>query len=309
MVPVEFWHWLIGKVKSEYPEIQFIAEIYEPERYLEFLIKAKFDYLYDKALFYNTIRDVVGQTRPASDLSSCWKGTEGFHHQMLYFLENHDEQRVASDFFAGNPGRAIPAMVVAATMLQNPVLIYFGQELGERGMDKEGFSGVDGRTSIFDYRGLPLLQKWVGQGRFDETRLPDEARSLRSFYSRLLNLINSEPALRKGKFYDLMFANDEKKGFDGSAVYAFFRYGGNQLILVMANFSHQDIDYRLHVPPHFFTLAGLHDRLYFTGHDKLEMNKRIQFPAEVALNAGIGGMLKGYSASIYELEYINMGRP
>jgi glycosidase len=303
MVPVKFWEWLFHEVKKKYPYLQFIAEIYQPNRYYEFIFKAGFDFLYDKELFYNTIRGVITNDRPAIEITSCWQGTEGFQHRMLYFLENHDEQRIASDFFAKNPEKAFPGLVVMATMLHNPLLIYFGQELGERGMFEEGFSGKDGRTSIYDYWGLPLLQGWVNKGLFDEEALPKEAQKLRAGYSKVLNMVRTEPALAKGQFYDLMWSNLRNPSFNCSLIYAFLRYIDEQLLLVVANFSDKDLDYRLHIPHHFFETSGLCKRLYFSGHDKLEKNKMIQFPADVALNSGFGGRLKQRSASVYELKY------
>lgn len=308
MVPVEFWTWMIDEVKRQYPLLQFIAEIYDTERYHEFIFKAGFDFLYDKELFYNTMRGVIEGQRPAIELSSCWQCTEGFQHHMVYFLENHDEQRIASSFFADNPQKALPGVVVMATMQRNPLLIYSGQEIGEKGMDKEGFSGMDGRTSIFDYWSPEGLRQWAGDGDFNIRNLSDEARQLRAEYAAILKLPNREPALVKGLFYDLSWSNVRNEAFNSSSVYAYFRYCSEQILLVIANFSGKELDYRLHVSPHFFDLAGLSERFYFTGHDLLKNNKMLQFPAEVALNAGLGGHLKKHSASVYELKYEMMKR-
>ncbi|WP_036162884.1 alpha-amylase family glycosyl hydrolase [Marinilabilia salmonicolor] len=308
LVPVEFWTWMIDEVKRQYPSLQFIAEIYDSERYHEFIFKAGFDFLYDKELFYNTMRGVIKGHRPAIELTSCWQCTDGFQHHMVYFLENHDEQRIASSFFADNPQKALPGVVVMATMQRNPLLIYSGQELGEKGMDKEGFSGMDGRTSIFDYWSPERIQQWAGDGDFKVDNLPDEVRQLRQNYSVILNLSHKAPALMKGLFYDLSWSNVRNEAFNSSSVYAYFRYCSEQILLVIANFSGKDLDYRLHVPPHFFDLAGLSERFYFTGHDLLKNNKMLQFPAEVALNAGLGGHLKKHSASVYELKYEMMKR-
>lgn len=308
MVPVEFWSWLIDEVKRQYPALQFIGEIYEPDRYHEYIFKAGFDYLYDKELLYNTIRGVVRGERSALEISSCWQNTEGIQHHLVYFLENHDEQRIASSYFAGDPLPAYPALVVMAMMTNNPLLLYFGQELGERGMDQEGFSGLDGRTSIFDYWGLELMKKWAGEGNYHTGNLPTEAQDIRKAYVSVLQLVNKEPALVKGLFYDLSWSNLRNMAFNSSAVYAFFRYCPDQMLLVLANFSGKDLDYRLHVPSHFFELTGLSDRFYFWGRDLLENNKTIQFPAQIAMNAGVGGYLKKHSASVYQLKYEMMRR-
>lgn len=308
MVPVEFWAWMIDEVKRQYPSLHFIAEIYNVERYHEFIFKAGFDFLYDKELFYNTLRGVITGDRPALELTSCWQNTEGFQHHMVYFLENHDEQRIASSFFANDAPVAYPGLVVMATMYCNPLLIYFGQELGEKGMDNEGFSESDGRTSIFDYWGLPSIKRWSGKGDFHGKNLSDEEQQLRLNYSTILNLIHQAPALEKGLFYDLSWSNLRNEAFNSSSLYAYFRYCGEQILLVIANFSNKDLDFRLHVPKHFFELAGLTNRFYFTGQDLLKKNKMIQFPGQIALNIGIGGRLKKHSASVYELKYEMMKR-
>ncbi|WP_462319234.1 alpha-amylase family protein [Marinilabilia sp.] len=308
MVPLEFWEWMIGEVHKAHPSIQFIAEMYNPDRYPDFIFKGGFDFIYDKELFYNTMRGVLMRDRPAIEITSCWQGTEGYQHHMLYFLENHDEQRIASDYFVKDPHKAIPGVVTMTTMLHNPLMIYFGQELGENGMEAEGFSGSDGRTSIYDYWSLPLIQSWEKGIEGGKTELPEDVKELRAFYSEILNLAQSEPAIRQGKFYDLMWSNIRNPRFNCSSIYAYLRYTVGQLLLIVANFADKDLEYRLQVPSHFFEMAGLKDRFYFTGKDLLNMNKMIQFPAEVAMNAGLGGKLKKRSASIYDLKYQIMKR-
>ena len=126
---------------------------------------------------------------------------------MLNFLENHDEQRIASDFFAGDPRKGVPALIVSACMNTNPMMIYFGQEFGEMGMDSEGFSGRDGRTTIFDYWSVESLRNWNNNGLFDGAKLTPAERSLREMYAKLLNVVRSEPVIVEGAFYDLMYAN------------------------------------------------------------------------------------------------------
>lgn len=150
MVPVAFWAWATDKVKYRYPDIKFIGEVYNPEQYRSY-INAGFDWLYDKVGMYDCVRDVICGRRRAGDITSQWQATDDIGGNMLYFLENHDEQRIGSDFFAGDGRKGIPGLMVSALMRQNPVMVYAGQEFGEHGMDEEGFSGRDGRTTIFDY--------------------------------------------------------------------------------------------------------------------------------------------------------------
>ncbi len=254
MVPVEFFEWAIPQVKARYKKLIFIGECYDPNRYWAY-INAGFDYLYDKVGMYDYLRGVVSRGWSAEGISSRWleRGEQLKH--MLYFLENHDEQRIASGFFCGNGANAEPAMVVAAALTPNPLLIYMGQELGEKGMDFEGFSGIDGRTSIFDFWSLRSLQAWANNGQYDGGGLDDEQRSLRAFYQRLLCLKRDNRALSEGKMYDLQYAQGD--GFNRARQFAFLRYVKGNLLLVAVNFDDRRVDLRINIPTDAFVYLGL----------------------------------------------------
>ena len=186
MVPVEFWEWAIPQVKVKYPALLFIAEVYNPKEYGNYLFRGKFDYLYDKVGLYDTLRAIVCGNESATAITRVWQSLGGIEKRMLNFLENHDEQRIASDFFASNPRKAIPALIVSACMNVNPMMIYFGQEFGELGMDSEGFSGRDGRTTIFDYWSVDTIRRWRNGGKFDGKMLTDNQKHLYGIYQRIL---------------------------------------------------------------------------------------------------------------------------
>lgn len=251
MVPVEFWRWVISEVKAKFKSIIFIAEIYKPDEYRMY-VDAGFDYLYDKVGLYDTLRDVICGHRPTSDITFAWQRLGGLETKMLNFLENHDEQRIASDFFASNAEKAIPGMIVSATMNTNPLMIYFGQELGEAGMDKEGFSGRDGRTTIFDYWSVDSIRNWRNGGKFGITSLTKEQVRLRKFYTKLLQICNEEEAIQKGQFYDVMYANYENPEFDSTKLYAFTRSTEKELLFIITNFSDQDMDSTTILPEEMF---------------------------------------------------------
>ncbi|MDR2622686.1 MAG: alpha-amylase [Dysgonamonadaceae bacterium] len=257
MVPVEFWGWAIPLVKQAYPDVQFIAEIYNPDQYRNYLQNGKFDYLYDKVGLYDTLRGIVCGKQSAHAITACWQSVGDIQEQMLYFLENHDEQRIASTFFAGDPAKALPALVVLAAMHKNPVMIYSGQELGEKGMDAEGFSGLDGRTTIFDYWSVESLRNWYNKGKINTSLLTDEQKALRDFYMKVLNLCNSSEAIREGKFFDLMYANPQSNFFNPGKQYAFMRYAGNELLLIVANFDESEVDAGVFLPAAAFDYFGI----------------------------------------------------
>lgn len=252
MVPCAFWGWVIPQVKEKFPHLIFIAEVYNPNEYRNYIWNGKFDYLYDKVGLYDTLKGVTCYGQSATVITRCWQSLEGIQTNMLNFLENHDEQRIASDFFAGNPVKARPAMIVSACMNVNPVMVYFGQEFGERGMDEEGFSGRDGRTTIFDYWTVDTIRRWRNGGKFDGKLLTDEEKDLQAFYTRVLNLCTSEKALAEGAFYDLMYANYDNPHFNAHRQYTFLRKMKKELILVVVNFDEAPAEVSINIPAHAF---------------------------------------------------------
>ena len=139
MVPVEFWNYAINKVKEKYPDVIFVAEIYNPKEYKNYIEKGKFDYLYDKVALYDTIKNIMQGHGWTDHIVGIQDYKADIEHNMLHFLENHDEQRIASPDFAGSAEKGKPAMVVSATISTSPTMVYFGQELGEPGAENAGF--------------------------------------------------------------------------------------------------------------------------------------------------------------------------
>ena len=252
MVPVEFWNWVIPQVKKRYKELIFIAEVYTPSLYSTYLTQGKFDYLYDKVRLYDTLRAIITHTQPASAITSSWQSLNGLEKKMLNFIENHDEQRVASTYFAGDPQKAVPALLIAACLNTNPVMIYFGQELGEEGMCQEGFSGLDGRTSIFDYWSVDKLIRWRNRNKFDGKLLTDEEKRIRKTYQKILNIASKEKAISKGLFFDLMYVNMNGWRFNADKQFSFFRKHEEDLLLISVNFDAQPASVAINLPSHAF---------------------------------------------------------
>jgi len=251
MVPCEFWTWAISRAKANYPRLVFIGEVYNPQLYRAY-IAAGFDYLYDKVGMYDCVKGVIRHERPASDITCQWQSVDDINSHILYFLENHDEQRIASDFFAGSGTKAVPALIANALMRTNPFMLYAGQEYGERGMDKEGFSGHDGRTTIFDYWCVQSLYA----GYVNRRRLTLGQKSLCETYAKVLNIALNETAVGSGQFFDLLYANFDNPRFDTSRQYAFLRKSGSEMLLVVVNFSGNQADCAVRIPAHAFEYLG-----------------------------------------------------
>lgn len=266
MVPVEFWGWVIPKLKAEYPDLIFIGEAYKTEQYGNYLFNGKFDYLYDKVGLYEAVRNLTTNAPGAStwDINNVWNNDcKNIDSHMLRFMENHDEQRIASPYFANDPWLAVPGMIVTATLNTGPVMIYFGQEVGEHAKGPEGFSSDDGRTSIFDYWGVPEHQKWLNNGKFDGGQLSDSQKKLWAFYSKLLNIARQNEAIRTGKFWELMLANEHQPGFN-QRLYVFLRYTDKQRILVIANFNREEQQLNVKLPADLLSYLQLNGSKVFT---------------------------------------------
>ncbi len=263
MVPPQFWAWATDKVKFVYPHVKFIGEVYDPGQYRRYLA-AGFDYLYDKVGMYDCLRDVICHRRPASDITQQWQVNDDILAHTLYFLENHDEQRLASEFFAADARKGIPGLIVSALLNPNAMMVYAGQELGERGMDVEGFSGHDGRTTIFDYWSVDT----IARGYYDRRRLKKQERELRDLYSKVLRMANEEPALREGVFYDLMYVNPQL----AERQFAFLRKAQNELFLIVVNFDDTIVNTSVKINHHAFEWLGLPQRC-MTAKDMLSDNE------------------------------------
>lgn len=238
MVPVEFWSFLNSAIKMTNPDAFLLAEVYNPSLYRPYIHQGKMDYLYDKVGFYDTLKAIIQGQQGADTLLAKHQEVADIEQHMLHFLENHDEQRIASSDFAGDMNWGKPAMTVSTLIGRSPSMLYFGQTVGEDGSEEPGF-GDPTRTSIFDYIGVPAHQQWMNNGAFDGALLSPEQRQLRQFYVQLMAL-NSLPAIVGGELQSV--ANSQPK-----QVVSFVRQLAQQRILVVANFAQQPQSVRIDI--------------------------------------------------------------
>jgi glycosidase len=247
MVPAEFWGWATNRVKSKYSNIIFIGEVYNPSEYRNYISNG-FDYLYDKVGMYDTMRAATCGQCNTSAITHAWQANDDIRSHMLYFLENHDEQRVASTFFAGEGKKGIPAFVASVLMQQNPFMLYAGEEYGESGMDKEGFSGLDGRTTIFDYWSIDTLC------RATWNTLNEDEKNLYELHQKVLRIANKEQSICNGAFFDLMYANNHL-----DKQYVFIRRYEGEMLLIAVNFDTRDVCISVNIPEHAFNFLNLEE--------------------------------------------------
>ena len=279
LVPPEFFKWLIETAKQKYPSLIFIAEVYKKELYAEFIRRIGFDYLYDKSGLYDTLRTVVDKCVNDNGMPvELWQSTTGITRNwqflgdlqpyMLNFLENHDEQRFASEFFGGDAHKTFAPLYVSLFLNTAPFMVYFGEETGERGVDEEGFSGPDGRTTIFDWwsvGSIRRLRKLIASGAYRSTSvsglvkggLKKEEAEVFLKFTKAIRFAAEDDAIRMGTTYDLCYCNMSSDGFDKNRHYAFLRDYEDHTLLIAANFSGQNAVMKLTIPEHAFEWMGI----------------------------------------------------
>lgn len=242
MVPVEFWAFVIPKIKNINPSVIFIAEIYKPDQYFSYLNKGYFDYLYDKVGLYDALRDLMKEKDLAhtNSITLVWQKESGnFSNKMLRFLENHDETRINSvSFVANNIWSTIPGMLITATLHGGPLMIYFGQEFGEKANEIEGYNDSDDRTTMFDFWRVDSHQRWLNNGNFNHQLLNKEEVQLNTFYKKLFIFVKSSKAVQNGLFFDLQYC--QNKSYPSRFVFSYLRYTNDEKLLFVNNFSSTD---------------------------------------------------------------------
>ena len=273
LVPPQFFQWLIKQVKEQYPEVIFIAEVYKKELYNQYIREVGFDYLYDKSGLYDSLRAIVEKSvndngmpvdlwQSATGITRSWQFLNDLQPYMLNFLENHDEQRYASEYF-GKESSTFAALYTSLYLNTAPFMVYFGEEVGEKGMEEEGFSGVNGRTTIFDWwsvGSIRRLRKVIATGEYKNLSVnsltkaglkPEEARVFVRF-AHALKFASSDPAITKGTTYDLCYCNYASDGFNKDRHFVFLRDFEEHTLLVAANFSMVPATMKIRIPQHAF---------------------------------------------------------
>lgn len=245
MVPVEFWSFLNSSIKQKNPEAFLLAEVYNPSLFRDYLHLGKMDYLYDKVDFYDSLKWVIQGHGSTDALERIQSEVRDIEQHMLHFLENHDEQRIASPDFAGDMHKGKPMLVVSALISRSPTMLYFGQEVGEDGSEEPGF-GDPTRTSIFDYMGVPAHQRWMNDGKFDGGQLSDEEKALREFYIKVMHIAAFHPAMA-GEYLSLHSANKATSGYTDK-YFAFTRFTLEERLIVVNNFTTEPMQTTLTIP-------------------------------------------------------------
>jgi len=261
MVPVEFWSYMNSSIKMKNPDAFILAEVYNPSLYRDYIHLGKMDYLYDKVALYDTLKNIMQGRGSCDHIAAIQENLADIEHHMLHFLENHDEQRIASAGFAGNAKKGKPAMVVSTCISTSPTMLYFGQNVGEAGNGNPGF-GSETRTTIFDYWGVPNHQRWMNQGTFDGAQLTKSEKELNHFYKTLLSFSRESEALN-GEYAEIHSFNREQNPAYSEKLFSFVRWSNDKKLLIISNFS-DSISYSipLQIPQEIAKKLSLENKNY-----------------------------------------------
>jgi glycosidase len=181
--------------------------------------------------------------------------------RQLIFLENHDIDRYMSEVH-GDPAKARAGAAIAL-MLKGDPLIYYGQELGMRGVQPKNL-GKSGGIPLTDAVGIPVREafrwdanleapgsaiwyrgdQWFWKDRFNRSHdgvslQEEQARpdSLYHWYKQLLALRHARPEISAGS--QRILCDDD------SAVLCILRGEGAQRTLLLVNLGKADAKPRL----------------------------------------------------------------
>lgn len=327
MVPMPFWKWAIARARVRDTNVFFMAEAYDDHMKtmqgspVPALLDAGFSAIYDSPS-YKLARSIYESGNWANDFDKLNDNTNPLHEKGVRYVENHDEGRLCSALHWGGKGEAVARAIMTLMYAsgKGPVLIYNGQEVGERAEGPGGFGGDNGRTSIFDYTCLPRLAKWVAYGSFEENKLSSDERKLRDFHCDLLNFIQ-HPALSNGEFYGLNWSNMKNATFgrengeaiSGHWVYAFLKHDSvsGKTLLVVCNLS-PELDFT------GLSVSLSRDALDWCGLSKEEIvltdmlrrkTENHKYSRKELVEKGVKCPLKAGHMAIYEMENMNTENP
>jgi len=286
-------------VKEINPEIFFVAEIYSPSQYRNYIDRGKFDYLYDKVQLYDTLRLLINKHSSTEHIHGIQQSLNGINRNMLHFMENHDEHRIASKYFAGDAWKAIPAITISALIDQGPMMIYFGQEVGEPAVGDPGYQNIElaGVTTKMDYWGVPEHLKWVNGGKFDGGLLGEDQKALRQFYGDILTFAANNKAITEGAYFDLTQFNLSQGNIPHN-VHAFARVHDQEKLVVLSSFNDKPLRVKIKLSDEVVQAFELNNESDYVGHDMLRSGVDVGIDKSRSFEADI----PPYSSFIFKIK-------
>ncbi|MDA9950933.1 alpha-amylase family glycosyl hydrolase [Oligoflexaceae bacterium] len=248
-VPLEFWAWFNRELRRYQPNAFLLAEAYEtdtqmkvPKFSYENLYRAGFDSVYNSKIYWALRKQAKAPgSMYEANFNASPAGREFFRKTgslMTHYVENHDELRVASRFYAphlqrqGEKTRLGWSQFVYSAFLPGNILLHGGQEVGEDASVFGPYAKDNGRTSIFDYVYQSQTLKWL-RGKLD-----DGNKKLRNAYAEVLRFKHHSPfslknSNRQLSFLDLLPVNSQKE--QSKWVGSYLRFDKKSAFLVVTN--------------------------------------------------------------------------
>lgn len=245
---------VVRRTRSAFPGLVFVAETYIKENYRRYLSTSSIDILYDKSGSYDILRAISNGNCSATALTSNWQWQAEIQGAMLNFLENHDEQRLASRFW--NNGRRYPWAELAFSVLFNKAsfMLYYGQEWMDDAAETD-----NGRTSIYDFTSPSGVRRAAHFARTGKVIKLNDAADTDSLdcYRRYLELMQTaaSPLMRQGSNWDLCYLQNDCK-WNRDNMFAFARYDGHGAAVVICNFSDSDTELSVRLPEELLKYTG-----------------------------------------------------
>lgn len=245
---------VVRRTRSAFPGLVFVAETYIKENYRRYLSTSSIDILYDKSGSYDILRAISNGNCSATALTSNWQWQAEIQGAMLNFLENHDEQRIASRFW--NNGRRYPWAELAFSVLFNEAsfMLYYGQEWMDDAAETD-----NGRTSIYDFTSPSGVRRAAHFARTGKAIKLNDAADTDSLdcYRRYLELMQTaaSPLMRQGSNWDLCYLQNDCK-WNRDNMFAFARYDGHGAAVVICNFSDSDTELSVRLPEELLKYTG-----------------------------------------------------
>ena len=245
---------VVRRTRSAFPGLVFVAETYIKENYRRYLSTSSIDILYDKSGSYDILRAISNGNCSATALTSNWQWQAEIQGAMLNFLENHDEQRLASRFW--NNGRRYPWAELAFSVLFNEAsfMLYYGQEWMDDAAETD-----NGRTSIYDFTSPSGVRRAAHFARTGKAIKLNDAADTDSLdcYRRYLELMQTaaSPLMRQGSNWDLCYLQNDCK-WNRDNMFAFARYDGHGAAVVICNFSDSDTELSVRLPEELLKYTG-----------------------------------------------------
>ena len=228
---LDFWLWYLGTLRQEKPDLYTIAEVWDGDGITDLYYPATncFDFQISQS------SGLIAETANKGDVNRYTAYVEGYLNRVQAlredatiapFITNHDMDRAAGFLtLASNTMRTAANLYLLGP---GTPFIYYGEEIGLRG--SRGGANTDANRRLAmpwgdgDTVADPTGTTYDSSKKVDFDALTQvaDANSLYTYYKKLLMIRKANPAIARGEYKALAFADTKVGGFaatlDGETV-------------------------------------------------------------------------------------------